>query len=64
MTKTVRIENACTSDFTLEVQVWDKTANGEKLVESFPLNYPANMKETYITSTRYLKIVETGIRPE
>lgn len=64
MTKQIRVENACMSDFTVNVEVWDKTTNGDKLVESFPLNYPTAMKETYITSTRYLVIRETGTRPK
>lgn len=62
MTKKVRIENACNSDYKVVVQTWDKGQNGEPdiLVREHVLGCPTAMTsdETYITSTRYLVIKE------
>lgn len=62
MTKQVRIENACNSDYKVVVQTWDKGQNGEPdtLVREHVLGCPTAMTgdETYITSTRYLVIKE------
>lgn len=69
MTKTVRIENADTSDFKVVVEVWEKgfTADGvfsdnvpDMLVKEIELNYPTAMTgpDLYITHTRYLVVKE------
>lgn len=62
MTKRVRIENADTSDYKVVVQVWDKTSEGDVLVEEVRLDYPTAMTGdhggVYLTSTRYLVVKE------
>jgi hypothetical protein len=63
MTKTVRIENADTSDYTVIVEVWDKgypSGSPDTLVKTIELSYPTAMTDSsiYITSTRYLVIRE------
>ncbi len=63
MTKTVRIENADTSDYTVVVEVWDKgypSGSPDVLVKTIELSYPTAMTDSsiYITSTRYLIIRE------
>lgn len=62
MTKKVRIENACNSDYKVVVQAWDKGQNGEPdtLVREHVLGCLTAMTgdETFITSTRYLVVKE------
>jgi hypothetical protein len=58
MTKYVRIENADQSDFKISVEVWDKTAAGDKLVNTIDLDYPTAMINEYLTSSRYFVIKE------
>lgn len=60
MTKMVRIENADTTSYKVEVEVWDKGVNGgpDTLAQTFPLDYPTMEVAPYITSTRYLVVKE------
>lgn len=61
MTKKVRIENADTSDWTVVVQVFNKSTDPEvsdQLVEEKVLGHPTDLAEFGIHSHRYLKIVE------
>lgn len=60
MTKTVRIENADTSDYKVVVEVWDKTSEGDILVDTLRLDYPTAMTDhnCYITDSRYLVVRE------
>ena len=62
MTKTVRIENADTSDWKVLVEVWEKGYDGspDYIVKTVELNYPTAMTDSsvYITSTRYLIVKE------
>ena len=61
MTKTVRIENADMSNFKLTVEVWDKgypEGESDKLSETRNLDYPTQLLETHVTSSRYLVIKE------
>ena len=60
MTKQIRIENACGSDWKVDVEVWDTTSEGPVLVQTVHLDYPTALKELYITNTRYLVIKEFG----
>lgn len=62
MTKTVRVENADTSDYKVVVEVYEKsTWQGDApdiLVETLELSHPTAMVAPYITSTRYLVVKE------
>lgn len=62
MTKRVRVENACGSNFKVVVQVWDRGLAGEpdKLVREIPLNYPTALtpEDLNIWDTRYLVVKE------
>ena len=66
MTKAIRVENACTSDFRVVVQVWDRggMVNGvpqhDRLVQEILLGHPTAMtpQDLYITDTRYLIVKE------
>lgn len=62
MTKTVRVENADTSDWKIVVEVWEKGYEGKEdyLVKEVHLDYPTAMTDSsvYITSTRYLVVKE------
>lgn len=58
MTKHVRIENADTADYQVQVEIWDKNSEGDVLVKTEELNYPTSMLQTYITNTRYLVVKE------
>lgn len=61
MTKTIRIENADTSDWRVDVEVWDVVEGGKLvLVAVHQLDNPATMKELYITNTRHLVVKEFG----
>lgn len=64
MTKHVRIENADTSDYKVEVQVWDQGFNGapDTLAFTERLDYPTAMSSSsvYLTSTRYVVIKEVA----
>lgn len=63
MTKQVRVENACNSNFGVTVEVWDKGSNGspDTLARTVELNHPTAMTDSgvYLTSTRYLLVKET-----
>lgn len=63
MTKTVRIENAGTSNYTVLVQVWDKgypEGEPDQLVREITLASPCAMTppDLCLTSTRYLVVKE------
>lgn len=70
MTKTIRIENADTSDYKVIVEVYEMgptaiagdrvylDSTPDKLVETHELKHPTAMIAPYITSTRYLVIRE------
>ncbi len=63
MTKKVRIENACGSNFRVVVEIWDKgypEGEPDKLTRTINLDYPAQMtaEDVYITSTRYIIVKE------
>lgn len=58
MTKSVRIENADTSNHVVCVEVWHKEPEGDKLVTSYKLAYPADLMTLAIWSNRYLVIRE------
>ena len=60
MTKSVRIENADTNNaFGVTVQVFDKTLQGDILVQEVNLINPTDMTQgLYLTNTRYLVIKE------
>lgn len=62
MTKSVRIENADTSDHKVVVEVWEKSyLDGmitDRLVETHPLDYPTAMVTKTIWKDRYLVIRE------
>lgn len=68
MTKTVRVENADTSSYKIAVEVWEKGkplvgANvvgnePDTLVVTHNLDHPTALVEAYLTSTRYIKIIE------
>jgi hypothetical protein len=64
MTKHVRIENADTSEYKVEVQVWDKGIDGapDKLAFTENLDYPTAMtsQSVYLTSTRYIVVKEVA----
>jgi hypothetical protein len=65
MTKAVRVENACMSNFKVIVQVWDKgypEGTPDVLAKEIPLNHPTAMtgSDLYITSTRYLVVKEAS----
>lgn len=66
MTKSVRVENADTSDWKIVVQVWDKgpvEGGPDTLAREIRLDYPADMtpSDLYITSTRYLVVKEVDV---
>lgn len=68
MTKMIRIENACNSQFKVIVEVWDKEyvdyytqyTVPAKLVRIINLDYPTVMtpNDLYITDSRYLVVKE------
>lgn len=60
MTKLVRIENADTSNYRVQVQVFDKGRDGEPdtLVLEETLLYPAAMTAQHIHNSRYIVIKE------
>ena len=60
MTKSVRIENADSNNaFGVKVQVFDKTLEGDILVQEVNLINPADMTSgLYLTNTRYIVIKE------
>lgn len=64
MTKAVRIENADTSKYGVQVEVWDmdwqnpNDRSKDKLINIIDLPYPTSMVNTSITSTRYLIVKE------
>jgi len=64
MTKNIRVENACMSNFKANVKVYDKSyplgSAPDKLVRVIPLGYPTAMtpSDCYITDSRYLVVEE------
>lgn len=66
MTKHVRIENACNSNYKVSVKIYEKGRNGEPdaFVKEVVLGYPTAMTDSsvFITSTQYLVVSE--IAPE
>lgn len=62
MTKSIRVENACTSNFKVVVEVWDKGLNSQPdtLVKEIHLDFPTSMTDPglYITNSRYLVVKE------
>lgn len=63
MTKSIRVENACNSNFKVVVEVWDKgypEGTPDKMVTTINLDYPTSMTGAglYITNTRYLIVKE------
>jgi len=62
MTKQVRIENACTSNHKLVVEVWEKRTNCDVKAQEIRLDNPTNLGSFYVTQTQYLvvKEVENG----
>lgn len=66
MTKSVRIENADTSEYKVDVLVYDMKVPGvidpvnDRLVETQNLPYPTAMSTNYIHRGRYLIIKESG----
>ena len=64
MTKQVRIENADTSDWKVVVRIYERRDGDNELVEESVLEYPTAMKETYITSTRFITVCEYAASAE
>lgn len=61
MTKQIRIENACGSDWKVTVETWGINSEGEHiLVSSTHLDYPTQMASISIWGTRYLVVKELG----
>jgi len=60
MTKLIRVENADNADYKVKVQVYDKGLDGEpdKLVEEKILLNPTDLRDFYITGSRYLIVSE------
>jgi uncharacterized protein (DUF2249 family) len=60
MTKSVRIENADTSDHKVVVQTWQKCNEGEPdvLISEHDLSHPTQMHEGLIHQHQYLVIKE------
>ena len=60
MTKQVRIENADTSSWPVRVTVQHKNAEGEWVDQpgAVQIDYPCQMTQQYLTSTRRLVIEE------
>lgn len=65
MTKTVRIENADTTDYKIVVENWEKGKDGAPDWKYFeePLNYPTAVIEAKINERRYLIIREAPLLP-
>ena len=65
MTKMIRVENACNSQFKAVVEVWDKGAEGEpdKRVDKLMLSHPTALVQSYITGSRYLVVKEVPLEP-
>lgn len=60
MTKKIRITNACTSDFNVKVEVYDKHMGEDILVETKHINNPADMVEIMLWSGKKIVITENG----
>lgn len=61
MTKTVRVENADTSSYKVQVEVWEKSTTPgqpDHKVEERVLSHPTAMLELGIHSHRYLIVKE------
>lgn len=65
MTKTVRIENACNSNYNVDVEVYERTSDGSPdiLIQTSKLDIPTSMFTSYLTNTRYMVIKENGSGP-
>lgn len=60
MTKSIRIENACNSNYKVNVEVWEQYSDGPRLVKTVTLNYPTALITEGIYSNRWLVIRENG----
>ena len=60
MTKSIRIENADTSDHKVIVECWIKQGEGKPdvLESSIPLDYPTALTTQTIWGTKYLVVRE------
>ena len=60
MTKKVRVEEADAANFKMIVQVWDKGLDGkpDTMAEEVEYYGPADLRDFYITSSRYLIVKE------
>ena len=61
MTKKIRIENADSSSFKVVVQTWDKgypEGSPDTMASEALYSGPTDLREFYITSTRYLVVKE------
>ena len=59
MTKSIRIENADTSNYKVVVEVW-QVGTPDTLVRTIELNYPTAMVEDVIHDGQYLIVRENG----
>ena len=65
MTKKIRIENADTSDWKIEVEVWDEIDNtGPTLTARHDLHYPTQMLDINIWQNRFLVVREIKLLPK
>lgn len=63
MTKKVRIEDADTAGFKIVVQTWDKSyleGTPDIMVSETPFYGPTDLRDFYITSSRYLVVKEVA----
>ena len=62
MTKSIRVENADTSEWKVVVQVWQKGIGSEPDVMSseHKLDSPADMITEYVHGSQYLVVKEVG----
>lgn len=63
MTKKVRIENADTSGWKVEADIYDRRGDkpdlaADVLVQTVTLHHPAQLAELYIHSSRYIVVRE------
>ena len=62
MTKSIRIENADTSDHKVQVEVWQVGRDGEadSKLRTIDINHPTAMAEEVIHDGQYLVVKEVG----
>ncbi len=58
MTKSVRIENADTSNHQVIVETWSKREDGDVLVSSKLLDYPTALGTFWVFKEQYLIVKE------